>query len=263
MILKEISDFAKIRVRKDKEKISLKEIKTKALSMEKGDFLFEKAIKNNYPSLICEVKKASPSKGVISKDFPYLEIAKDYEKSGATCLSVLTEPKWFLGSDEIFKEIRKNVSLPMLRKDFTVDEYQIYQAKVMGADCILLIVAILSLDEIKDYLKICNTLGISALVETHDEEEIEIAIKAGARIIGVNNRNLKDFSVNLKNASELKKHIPKDVIYVAESGIMNPEDGVNLLKNGSNALLIGEALMRTDDKKSFIEKIKGAVYDKN
>ncbi len=261
MILEQIADFAKIRVKIDKEKMSLEEIKSKALKMETGSLIFEKTLKNNFPSVICEVKKASPSKGVISKDFPYLEIAKDYEKSGASCLSVLTEPKWFLGSDVIFKEIRKNVTLPMLRKDFTIDEYQIYQSKLMGADCVLLIVALLSLEEIRKYLKICDALGMSALVETHDKDEILTAIKAGARIIGVNNRNLKDFSVNLKNADELKAYIPEDVIYVAESGIMKEIDAISLLKNGADALLIGEALMRCDDKKAFIQNIIGADYD--
>ena len=261
MILEKIANYAKTRVLKDKEKISLEEMKKLALNLKKGDFSFEKALIENLPSLICEVKKASPSKGIISQDFPFLEIAKEYEAFGATCISVLTEPKWFLGSDDIFKEIRGNVNLPMLRKDFTVDEYQIYQAKVMGADAILLIVAILSLEEIMYYLEICGKLGISALVEAHNEQEIEIAVKSGAKIIGVNNRNLKDFSVDLNNASNLKKHIPTDVIYVAESGIVTPDDGINLIKNGANALLIGEALMKSDDKKSFILKIKGEKYE--
>ncbi len=263
MILDQLANHAKERVLKDKEKISLEEIKLKALSLEKGDFVFEKALRNNFPSLICEVKKASPSKGVISEDFPYLEIAKEYEKVGATCISVLTEPKWFLGSDEIFKEIRANVSLPMLRKDFTVDEYQIYQAKLMGADCVLLIVAILTTNQIKSYIEICNNLGINAVVEAHDEKEINSAIKAGAKIIGVNNRNLKDFTVNLDNASELKTYIPEDVIYIAESGIATVEDGISLVKKGADALLIGEALMRTDNKREFISKIKGADYEQN
>ncbi len=261
MILDELACFAKNRVVEDKIKVSLEEIKQMALNMPKGNYRFEKTLQSNYPSIICEVKKASPSKGIISEDFPYLQIAKEYETGGATCISVLTEPKWFLGSDEIFKAIRKKVSLPMLRKDFTVDEYQIYQAKVMGADAILLIVSILSEEKIKQYLKICDTLGISALVETHDENEIETAIKCGARIIGVNNRNLKDFSVNLSNASSLKKHIPKDVIYVAESGILTPKDGMNLIINGADALLIGEALMKTDNKEAFIATIRGGVYE--
>ncbi len=256
MILEEISNYAKQRVSADKNKISLEEIKSSAKKLKKGEFAFEKTLKNNSPAIICEVKKASPSKGVISADFPYLEIAKDYEISGGSCLSVLTEPKWFLGSDEIFSEIRENVTLPMLRKDFTVDEYQIYQAKVLGADAVLLIVAILEPQQLKSYIKICDELGISALVETHDKDEIEIAIDCGARIIGVNNRNLKDFSVNLENANSLRKHIPNEIIFVAESGILSPIDGANLVKNGANTLLIGEALMKTPDRKKFILEIK-------
>ncbi len=261
MILEKLAEYAKHRVEQDKKQVDLEKITEQALSLEKGDFAFEKALKSQFPALICEVKKASPSKGIISEDFAYLDIAKEYEKSGASCISVLTEPKWFLGSDEIFCEIRQNVKLPMLRKDFTVDEYQIYQSKIMGADCILLIVSILSETQIKNYLKICEDLGISALVETHDESEIKTAVNCGARIIGVNNRNLKDFSVNLSNASELKKHVPSDTIYVAESGILTSNDGVNLIKNGANALLIGEALMKSDDKKTFIDEIKGAIYE--
>ncbi len=261
MILDELANYAKLRVAKNKKIINHEDIKKQALSMPKGNFCFEKALKANKPALICEVKKASPSKGVISADFPYLDIATAYENSGATCISILTEPKWFLGSDDIFKQIRAKVALPLLRKDFTVDEYQIYEAKIMGADCVLLIVAILSEAQIKSYIEICNTLGINALVETHDENEIEIAIKAGAKIIGVNNRNLKNFTVNLANASELKKFIPSDVIYVAESGILTPDDGINLVKNGVNALLIGEALMKTNNKKVFISTIKGADYE--
>ncbi len=261
MILDEIAKKAKIRVQEDKENINLSDMKKLALNLPKGDFSFENALKSNRPALICEVKKASPSKGIISEDFPYIKIAKEYEEYGATCVSVLTEPYWFLGSDEIFKEIRENISLPMIRKDFTVDEYQLYQAKVMGADAVLLIVSILNEIQIRHYLEICETLGLSALVETHDETEIELALKCNARIIGVNNRNLKDFSVNLNNASHLKKCVPSNVIFVAESGILSPLDGINLVKDGADALLIGEALMKSQDKASFISEIKGANYE--
>ncbi len=255
MILDELADYAKIRVDEDKQKISFDEMKNKALSLPKDDFIFEKTLRKSQVSIISEVKKASPSKGVIAEDFPYVEIAMAYEKAGANCVSVLTEPKWFLGSDAIFTEIRKHISLPMLRKDFTVDAYQIYQAKVMGADAVLLICALLDTATIREYLGICEELGLSALVETHNEEEVQSALQSGARIIGVNNRNLKDFTVNLDNANDLKKHVPKEIIFVAESGIVVPEDGVKLLKNGANALLIGEALMRCDDKKQFIADI--------
>ncbi len=256
MILQTIAEHAKIRVANDKKNISLTEMKKAALSLEKGNFCFETALRNNTPAIICEVKKASPSKGIISSDFPYLQIAKQYEDANATCISVLTEPKWFLGSDEIFTQIRKTVKTPLLRKDFTVDEYQIYQSKVLGADCVLLICALLSTHEISKYIKICDTLGINALVETHDETEIKSAVEAGAKIIGVNNRNLKDFSVDLENSTNLYKFIPKDVLFVAESGILTPQDGIKLIHNGANALLIGEALMKTSDKKAFIDEIQ-------
>lgn len=255
MILDQLAEHAKERVEADKKLVSFDEMKQKAESMEKGDFSFENTLKNNKVSIISEVKKASPSKGVISEDFPYIEVAKAYEKAGCHCLSVLTEPKWFLGSDQIFQEVRKVTRLPMLRKDFTVDAYQIYQAKVMGADAILLICALLDTETVKNYLKICDDLGISALVETHDGEELESAQQAGARLVGVNNRNLKDFSVDLGNASHLRKQLKKDVIFVAESGISTPEDGIQLVKDGANALLIGEALMRTTDKSAFVSAV--------
>lgn len=256
MILDELAEYAEERVRADKEKISLEEMKNKAMLLPKGDFCFEKALKKRRGAAICEVKKASPSKGVISEDFPYLEIAKEYEKIGADCISCLTEPKWFMGSDEIFAKIRKEVSLPMIRKDFTVDEYQIYQAKVMGADAVLLICAILNENKLREYLSICNTLGITALVEAHDKSEIETAVKIGARVIGVNNRNLKDFTVNFNNAASLREFIPKNVVYVAESGVQTPDDGASLIKSGADAVLIGEALMRSEDKGEFLKKMR-------
>lgn len=256
MILDELAEYAEERVRADKEKISLEEMKNKAMLLPKGDFCFEKALKKRRGAAICEVKKASPSKGVISEDFPYLEIAKEYEKIGADCISCLTEPKWFMGSDVIFAKIRKEVSLPMIRKDFTVDEYQIYQAKVMGADAVLLICAILNENKLREYLSICDTLGITALVEAHDKSEIKTAVKIGARVIGVNNRNLKDFTVNFNNAASLREFIPKNVVYVAESGVQTPDDGASLIKSGADAVLIGEALMRSEDKGEFLKKMR-------
>lgn len=261
MILDQLADHARERVAKDKEHISLEEMEAKALALPKGDFSFEKAIANSPDgvAIIAEVKKASPSKGVISPDFPYMDIAKTYQAIGCHCMSVLTEPKWFLGSDEIFCAIRKETSLPMIRKDFTVDKYQIYQAKVMGADAVLLICAILDTETIRAYLEICDTLGLTALVETHNEEELDSAQTAGARLIGVNNRNLKDFTVNLDNASTLRKKLSKEVLFVAESGIATAEDGVALAKDGANALLIGEALMRAEDKEAFLRGILEGV----
>ena len=258
-ILSEISKYAMIRVLKDKETMSLDRLKSLTENLPKGDFPFEEALKRPGISLICEIKKASPSKGVIDPEFNYLKIAKEYEKGKADAISCLTEPKWFLGSDEIFKDIRKKVSLPMLRKDFVVDEYQIYQAKLLGANCILLIVSLLNKETLEKYINLAKSLGLSALVETHDEEEIKTALSAGAKILGVNNRNLKDFSVDLNNAKRLRELIPENVIYVAESGIASLSDAKMLKEAGADALLIGEFLMRSDDKALLIKKIKGAA----
>ena len=208
---------------------------------------------------ICEVKKASPSKGVISPDFPYLDIARDYEAAGADAVSCLTEPKWFLGSDDIFREIRQNTSLPMIRKDFTVDEYQIYQARLMGADAVLLICSLLDTAAITKYLEICDSLGLDALVETHDEAEIDSAVAAGARIIGVNNRNLKDFSVDFSNAARLRDKIPPEALYVAESGVTGPEDAAILKRIGADAVLMGEVLMRAPDKGEMLRRMREAA----
>lgn len=259
MILDELANYARKRVEQAEQKISLVEIRKQAYARSKGNFCFEKALKQKHMGFICEVKKASPSKGIISEDFPYLAIAKQYEMAGATCISCLTEPKWFLGSDEIFCEIRKKVNLPMIRKDFVVDEYQIYEAKVMGADAVLLICALLDTEQIKRYLKICDELGISALVEAHDELEIKSAVTAGARMIGVNNRNLKNFTVDFSNAKKLKSLIPPETIYVAESGVTSPEQIRDLAELGADAVLVGEALMRADDKTDFIRKMQEAA----
>lgn len=259
MILDEIASYAKERVAHDKQAISLEEMRSMAQRLPKGDFRLETALKRKGLSVICEVKKASPSKGVISEEFPFLEIARTYERAGADCISVLTEPKWFLGSDEIFQEIRQTVGLPMLRKDFTVDAYQIYQAKVIGADAVLLICALLDVPTLREYLTLCNSLGLSALVETHNVEEIQMAVEVGARIIGVNNRNLKDFTVDLTNAVQLRQYIPEDVVFVAESGVTTPADAAGLGNVGANAVLIGEALMRSADPALFLQQIREGV----
>lgn len=264
MILDELTDYAKQRVLIDMKKISFDEIKEQALSLKKSTFEFEKVLKKSKPAIICEVKKASPSKGVICENFDYLKIAQNYVVSGADCISVLTEPKWFLGSDQIFSEIRDNINIPMLRKDFTVSEYQLYQAKIMGADAVLLICAVLDTNTIHNCLEICDTLGLSAVVETHNTNEISSALSAGARIIGVNNRNLKSFSVDINNSKKLRSFIPDDITFIAESGIQSPRDGIDLITNGADALLIGEALMKSDNVQQFITQIKeGAKNDKN
>lgn len=256
-ILDQLADYARERTERAKQSLSLDEIKRQATALPKGGFTFEQALKKKGISFICECKKASPSKGLIAPEFPYLQIAKEYEAAGADCISVLTEPKWFLGSDEYLKEIAQAVSLPCLRKDFTVDEYMIYEAKLLGASAVLLICSILEKEQIREYLKICDELGLSALVEAHDEAEAEMALNAGAKIIGVNNRNLKDFSVDTGNSRRLRKLIPREVLFVSESGVQTPEDVRSLYEIGADAVLIGETLMRAYDKKAKLAKLRG------
>ena len=259
-ILDTIAAYARQRVAADKEETCLEVMQELALQGGAANgAAFENALRKPGMGFICEVKKASPSKGVISKEFPYLDIARDYEAAGADCISCLTEPKWFLGSDQIFSEIRQRVVTPMLRKDFTVDEYQIYQAKVLGANAVLLICALLDTRTIARYLELCDRLGLAALVETHDEGEIASAVSAGARIIGVNNRNLKDFSVDFSNAARLRDRIPPGTIYVAESGVKGPADAAMLKSIGADAALVGETLMRATDKKDALAALREAA----
>ncbi len=257
-ILEKLAELSRQRLENDRQKISLSEMKGLAKNSDKGDEKFLSALQKKNLSLICEVKKASPSKGIIAENFPYIEIAKDYENFGADCISCLTEPNYFLGSDKIFSEIRAEVSIPMLRKDFTVDEYQIYQAKFLGADAVLLICAILSAQELENFLQVCEDLKISALVETHDEFEIKTALEVGAKIIGVNNRNLKNFSVDFSNAAKLRELIPAGKIFVSESGVKTVDDIKILKKIGADAVLVGETLMRATDKKKILSDFKSA-----
>lgn len=257
-ILDTIAEYARERVANTKKSRSLEEIKQLALSTDcNTNFPFEKALAADGISFICECKKASPSKGLIAEDFPYLEIAKEYEAAGASCISVLTEPKWFLGSDEYLKEISAAVSIPCIRKDFTVDEYMIYEAKLLGASAVLLICSILSEADLKYYIGICDKLGLSALVEAHDEAEIKMAVEAGARIIGVNNRNLKNFTVDINNSGRLRHLVPENVLFVAESGINSRADVAALEDAKVDAVLIGETLMRAADKKAMLNELKG------
>lgn len=263
-ILDQLADHARERVAEAKKKIPFEEMKQMALEMAAKEpvrdaFAFEKALHRSELSFICECKKASPSKGLIAPDFPYLEIAKEYEKAGADCISVLTEPRWFLGKDQYLKEIAANVSIPCLKKDFTVDPYMIYEAKVLGAAAVLLICSILEKEQLKEYLQIAEGLGLSALVEAHDEEEIAKALEAGARIIGVNNRNLKDFTVDTENSRKLRNMIPKEVLFVSESGVKTPEDVQKLREIGADAVLIGETLMRAADKSEALAYLKTGI----
>ena len=256
-ILDELAAYARERVARAKENISLAELRRMALASPKGSFAFENALKTDDIAFICECKKASPSKGLIAPDFPYLQIALDYEAAGADCISVLTEPKWFLGSNDYLKEIAEDVKIPCLRKDFTVDEYMIYEAKLLGASAVLLIAAILSQEQLSKYIDICDGLGLSALVEAHDEAEAIAAINAGARIIGVNNRNLKDFSVDTENSRRLRSMIPASVLFVSESGVRTAEDVQALRDIGADAVLIGETLMKAQDKRQKLTELRG------
>ena len=256
-ILDRLAGHAYERVEEARKSLPDNEIRKRAYSAPKGDFSFEKALRQPGISFICECKKASPSKGIIARDFPYLQIAREYEAAGADCISVLTEPKWFLGKNEYLAEIAKNVGIPCLRKDFTVDEYMIYEAKILGAAAVLLICSILTKEKIGRYLRICEELGLSALVEAHDEEEVKTAVGAGARIIGVNNRNLRDFSVDTGNSRKLKAQIPEDVLFVSESGIRDASDVEALREIGADAVLVGETLMRAEDKKAVLARLRG------
>ena len=257
MILDKLSESAKHRVEKEKKIISPEEMKQKALNMPKKNFEFEKALRGDDIKFICEVKRASPSKGLIAKDFPYVQIAKEYQDAGANAVSVLTEPEYFMGDNKYVEEIEKNINLPIIRKDFTVDEYMIYQARTIGASAVLLICSILDTKTISEYIKICDTLGLSALVEAHDGEEVKSALDAGARLIGVNNRNLKDFTVDINNCVRLRGLVPQNITFVAESGIKTPDDINTLHQANVNAVLIGETLMRSSDKKKMLARLKG------
>ena len=257
-ILDQLAEHASARVAQAKASLPLDEIRERALALPKGDFAFEAALKKPGISFICECKKASPSRGLIAPDFPYLEIARAYQAAGADCISVLTEPKWFLGRDEYLREIAGAVSIPCLRKDFTVDEYMIYEAKLLGASAVLLICSILTEEQIRAYLSLCDRLGLSALVEAHDEGEVKTALRAGARIIGVNNRNLKDFTVDTENSRRLRALIPPQVLFVSESGVKNAGDVAKLREIGADAVLIGETLMRAEDKRAKLDELRGA-----
>ena len=257
-ILQTIAAHTVKRVEASRQKVSAEKMRRAALSMNPDTgFPFEAALAGPDISFICECKKASPSKGLIAPDFPYLMIAREYEAAGAACISVLTEPEWFLGENRYLKEIAEAVSIPCIRKDFTVDPYMIYEAKTLGASAVLLICSLLDRDTLRRYIEICDTLGLSALVEAHDEREIGDAVAAGARIIGVNNRNLKTFTVDVGNSGRLRALVPENILFVAESGIRAAEDIQSLREAGVDAVLIGETLMRSEDKKKMLDTLRG------
>ncbi len=255
-ILKEITAYAVKRVQQAESKIPLDAVKEQALALPGKEFVFEHALRKPELSFICECKKASPSKGIIAEYFPYLKIAQEYEQAGADCISVLTEPKYFLGDDSYLQEIAKAVSVPCLRKDFVVAPYMLYEARVLGAAAILLICSLLTEKELAEYLAICDSLGMSALVEVHNAAEVSMAIHAGARIIGVNNRNLSDFSVDMANSSRLRELVPPEILFVAESGIKTAADVQILREIGADAVLIGELLMRADNRSAMLAELR-------
>ncbi len=259
MILDTIAAAAHKRVTAAKEINPLHALREQALALSKGDCIFERALKKEEMAFICEVKKASPSKGLIAPDFPYLDIAREYEFAGADAVSVLTEPEFFLGSDAYLTKIHESIGIPVLRTDFTVDEYQLYEAKTIGADAVLLICSLLEAPTLRDYIGICDVLGLSALVEAHTEAEIKSALNAGARIVGVNNRNLQSFEVDLNTCIRLRPMVPKDIVFVAESGIRDGADIARLREAGVDAVLIGETLMRSPDKKAALSALKGGA----
>lgn len=263
MILEEIVEKTKQRIRHQKDQYPLELIKDKALKMPiDSTFPFEKALSKKEMSFILEVKKASPSKGEIVKDFDYLNIATEYQEIGASAISVLTEPYFFKGDNQYLQEIAKSVTIPVLRKDFVIDEYMIYEAKVLGASCILLICSILDLPTIKKYITIADTLGLSCLVEAHDVKEVEKAIMANARMIGVNNRDLKTFTVDITNSLRLRSIVPKNILFVSESGISSHNDIQELVQHQVNAVLIGETMMRSTNKKQMLDTLRDG-YESN
>ena len=261
MILDKIIEATKIRVAQEKQVESPEAVKAAALALPSDTgFPFEAALRQQDFNFICEVKKASPSKGIIAEHFPYLDIAKEYEVAGAAAISVLTEPDFFKGDKKYLQEIASTVKIPVLRKDFIIDEYQIYQAKVWGASAILLICACLDVPTLTKFRELADSLGLSSLVEAHDEAEVQMAIDCGARIIGVNNRNLKDFTVDVQNSVRLRNLVKDDVIFVSESGLETPEDIQVLRDNNIGVALMGETFMRSPNKVEKLAYLYGPTY---
>jgi indole-3-glycerol phosphate synthase len=271
MILDEIAAKTRLRVGEAKRKMPLKAMRARAEALGRNaappagathdptEFPFARALAAPGLSFISEVKKASPSKGLIAVDFPYLQIAGDYEAAGAAAVSVLTEPEYFLGSDEYLREIAALVKIPVLRKDFIVDPYQIYEAKTLGASAVLLICALLDTDSLAAYIKIAASLGLSALTEIHSEAEAESALKAGARIVGINSRDLRTFTVDFALTGRLRKFLPPGIITVAESGVKSREDIRVLTELNFDAVLVGESLMRAPDKKKYLAELRSGA----
>ena len=256
-ILEQIADHNQQIYLNKKLEVSLSKVMDMAYAAPSTGFAFENKLKEEGMSFICECKKASPSKGIIAEDFPYLEIAKSYEEAGASCISVLTEPKWFMGSLDYLEQIASEVSIPVLRKDFTIDEYMIFEAKARKASAVLLICSLLDPKTLGKYIRICDELELTALVEAHDKNECDMALGEGARVIGVNNRNLRDFTVDPTNCLRLREYVADKALFVAESGVKERVEVEALEKAGVDAVLIGESMMRAEDKKAFLKSLKG------
>ena len=256
-ILEQIAEHNRVIYLNKKLEVSLSEVKDMAYAAPSTEFAFENKLKEEGMSFICECKKASPSKGIISEDFPYLEIARAYEQAGASCISCLTEPKWFMGSLDYLEEIASEVSIPVLRKDFTIDEYMIYEARARKASAVLLICSILDSQTLGKYIRICDELELTALVEAHDKNECDMALGEGARVIGVNNRNLRDFTVDPANCLRLREYVDDKAIFVAESGVKSRDEVAVLEEAKVDAVLIGESMMRAEDKTAFLKSLKG------
>ena len=256
-ILEQIAEHNRAMYLNRKLEVSLSQVKDEAYAAPSTNFAFENKLKEEGLSFICECKKASPSKGIIAEDFPYLEIAKSYEQAGASCISCLTEPKWFMGSVDYLESIASEVSIPVLRKDFTIDEYMIYEARAKKASAVLLICSILDSQTLGRYIRICDELELTALVEAHDKNECDMALGEGARVIGVNNRNLRDFTVDPANCLRLREYVGDQAIFIAESGVKTREDVAVLEDAKVDAVLIGESMMRAEDKTAFLMALKG------
>lgn len=263
-ILDQITAKARERVRKKKEFVSPQEIKMRAEAicqdtLKKPKITFREALMKEGMSYICEVKKASPSKGIITDDFPYFDIAMEYEAAGAAAISCLTEPFYFMGDDRYLAEISEAVDIPVLRKDFVVSDYMIYEAKTLGASAVLLICSVLTEEKLSEYIRLSQNLGMDALVEAHDEAEVKKAVNAGANIIGINNRDLRSFRVDMENSVKLRSLVPENIIFVSESGIRSNDDIRKLRHNNVDAVLIGEILMRSSDKKAALKELSGGL----
>lgn len=252
-ILDKITEKTKTRT----EKLNINDLKEKVQNLPRKDFIFKNALSGDKIKIISEIKKASPSKGLICQDFDPIKIAKEYNEAKTDCISILTEPYFFLGNNAYIKDVKKVTDIPILRKDFIIDEKQIYESKIIGADCILLICAILDEKKLKEFLNLAHKLCLSALVEAHNEDEIKTALNCNAEIIGVNNRNLKTFEVDFNNTFKLRKLVPDDIIFVSESGIKTREDIIKLEENNVNAVLIGEIFMKSKNKIEEIKKLRG------